>query len=197
MPSHPGLFEPEKKKDMQELVLQRFIIMNIFGEMCQDHFNVEMAEMGERVAAIINIPDSSSEYGEILKEKIENLQAMAEESFKFSCTALMGSVCRGLEGIHTSYLQAAELEQYVVILDTDLIIYDDVKNLQLHYDYSIEAEEKIINAIEAGDSRQAGKLMMQIFDHNLSGKVSADTYRCLVWRGRDLRRPKGRGAIVR
>ncbi len=175
------LFEPEKKKDMQELVLQRFIIMNIFGEMCQDHFNVEMAEMGERVAAIINIPDSSSEYGEILKEKIENLQAMAEESFKFSCTALMGSVCRGLEGIHTSYLQAAELEQYVVILDTDLIIYDDVKNLQLHYDYSIEAEEKIINAIEAGDSRQAGKLMMQIFDHNLSGKVSADTYRCLVY----------------
>ena len=44
------LFEPEKKKDMQELVLQRFIIMNIFGEMCQDHFNVEMAEMGAKSA---------------------------------------------------------------------------------------------------------------------------------------------------
>lgn len=174
------LFDPERK-DGQELVLQRFIVMNIFGEMCQDHFNVEMAELGERVAAVVNLPDGSSEYLEILKEKIENLQAMTAESFKFSCTALMGAVCRGLEGIHTSYLQAAELEQYVVILDTDLIIYDDVKNLQLHYDYSIEAEQKIINAIEAGDSRQAGQLMMQVFDHNLSGKVSADTYQCLVY----------------
>ena len=56
-----------------------------------------------------------------------------------------------------------------------------MKDLQVHYDYSLEAEQKIINAIEAGDSRQARLLMMQIFDHNLSGKVSADSYRYLVY----------------
>ncbi len=175
------LFEPAEKEDQKELVLQRFIIMNVFEEMCQDHFNVEMAEMGERVAAIVNLPQPSSEYVDILKEKIENLQSMAGTPFKFSCAAFMGAICRGLEGIHASYLQACELEQYTVLLETDLIVYDDVKNLQLQYDYPLETEQKIINAIEAGDSRQAGQLVMQVFDHNLSGKVSADSCRYLVY----------------
>lgn len=175
------LFEPAKQERGGEAALRRFIVMNIFEEMCQDHFNVEMIELGERVAAITNLPGMSEDYMEILKDKVESLQTMTQESFQFSCTAFIGGACQGLEGIHTSYLQAGSLEEYVVLLDTDLIIYDDVKNMQLHYDYSIEAEQKIINAIEAGDSRQAGKLMMQIFDHNLSGKVSADSYRHLVY----------------
>ncbi len=175
------LFEPRKQEEGGEAALRRFIVMNIFEEMCQDHFNVEMIELGERVAAITNLPGMSEDYMEILKDKVENLQAMTEEAFQFSCIAFIGAACQGLEGIHTSYLQAGSLEEYVVLLDADLIIYDDVKNMQLHYDYSIEAEQKIINAIEAGDSRQAGKLMMQIFDHNLSGKVSADSYRHLVY----------------
>ncbi len=175
------LFEPAEKKDQKELVLQLFIIRNVFEEMCQDHFNVEMAELGERVAAIVNLPDQSSQYLDILKEKVEDLQAMAGSPFRFSFITLVGAACRGLEGIHSSYLQAGELEPYLVLLDTDLIIYDDVKDLQVHYDYSLEAEQKIINVIEAGDSRQARLLMMQIFDHNLSSKVSADSYRYLVY----------------
>lgn len=175
------LFEPAGLGGGEEAALHRFIIMNIFGEMCQDHFNVEMVELGERVAAITNLPDMSEEFMELLKDKVESLQAMTQESFQFSSLAFIGGACQGLEGIHTSYLQAASLEEYVVLLDTDLIVYDDVKNIQLHYDYSMEAEQRIINAIEAGDSRQAGKLMLQIFDRNLSGKVSADSYRHLVY----------------
>lgn len=175
------LFEPVNHGKDEESALKRFIVMNIFEEMCQDHFNVELVELGERVAAITNLPDMSEELMEILKGKVESLQGMTEESFQFSCIAFMGGACRGMEGIHASYLQAVSLEEYVVLLDTDLIVYDDVKNIQLYYDYSMEAEQKIINAIEAGDSRQAGKLMLQIFDRNLSGKVSADSYRHLVY----------------
>ncbi len=186
------IFEPEAAEEAgRDDMLQRFIVTNIFTELCQEYFNVEMVEIGKRVAAIANLPDDSDRYTEILREKVEALQAMTEESFKFSCTVLMGAICKGVEGIRTSYLQADDLEQYVVLLDTNVISYEEVKNIQIQYEYSVEMEQKILNAIEAGDSKQAGQYMMQVFDRNLSGAVSADIYRCLVY---DMVGPLLRGA---
>ena len=162
-------------------MLRRFIIKNIFEEMCREYFNVEIVEMGEKVAAIANLPENTMNYMGLLKEQVENLQVMTEESFHFQCLAYMGTAQKGQSGIHTSYLQACELEPYSALLDTDLVVYDDVKNRQRQYDYPFETEQKILNAIEAGDAKTAGELIAQVFDRNLSGQTSADVYRYLVY----------------
>ena len=166
---------------IQENALQRFVILNIFEEMCSNYFNLEILEIGEKVAAIINLPEPDLRYQTILKEQIENLQQMTEESFHFSCTVLIGPICQGMAGIHTSYQQASELEEYIYLLDENLIQYEDVKNIQPQYDYPVELEKKIIHAIQAGDSQQAGECMREVFLLNLGGKVSPDIYRCLIY----------------
>lgn len=176
------LFEPEMKKDdAKENALQKFVVTNVFEEMCLNHFGVEMVEIGERTAAIINLPTEEIRHIQTVKELAENLQQMAEESFGFTVRIFAGSISKGLEGIHLSYLQARDMEEYLNLLDTTLILYDEVKNIQPEYDYPTEMEEKIINAMKVGDSRQAGQTMRQVFDRNLTGHVSANIYRCLIY----------------
>jgi len=171
----------EDHGEVEENALQKFAIINVFEEMCLDYFHINMVELGERVAAIVSVPDDRREHLDILKTQAENLQQMMEESFGFSVVVLCGSICAGWEGIHDSYLQAVKLEQYVHLLDADLLIYDEVKDIQPQYHYPLELEQKIINAIKVGDSEQAWTTMEQVFELNLSGHVSANLYRCLVY----------------
>lgn len=166
---------------IEENALQKFAIINVFEEMCLDYFHINMVELGEKVAAIVSLPDDRREHLDTLKTQTENLQQMMEESFGFSVVVLMGSICEGWEGIHDSYLQALRLEQYVHLLDTRLLLYDEVKDIQPHYHYPLELEQKIINAIKVGDSEKAWKSMEQAFDLNLCGQVTANIYRCLIY----------------
>lgn len=176
------LFEPDtKKENLEENALQKFVIINVFKEMCLNCFYLEMVETGERVAAVVNLPNNGNQHIQVLKERIENFQQFTEDSFGFACRILVGSICKGLGGIHLSYQQACDMEEYLNLLDTGLILYDEVKNIQPEYDYPVELEEKIINAVKMGDGRQAAETMRQVFDKNLTGQVSANIYRCLVY----------------
>ncbi len=175
--------ETDRKQEgyMEENALQKFAMINIFEEMCLNYFNIDMVELGERVAAIVSLPDEGREHLDVLKNQAESFQQMMEESFGFSVEILMGSICTRWEGIHDSYLQALELEQYVHLLDAGLLLYDEVKNIQPHYQYPLDLEQKLINAIKVGDSSLAWDTMEQVFDLNLSGRVTANVYRCLVY----------------
>lgn len=166
---------------IEENALQKFALMNVFEEMCLDYFHINMAEMGERVAAIVSLPDDKREHLDVLKNQVENLQQMMEESFGFSVVVLVGELCGGLEGIHASYVQAARLEQYIHLLDADLLFYDEMKDLEPQYHYPLELEQKIVNAVKVGDSSQAWATIEQVFDLNLNGRVAANTYSCLVY----------------
>lgn len=166
---------------IEENALQKFALMNVFEEMCLDYFHINMAEMGERVAAIVSLPDDKREHLDVLKNQVENLQQMMEESFGFSVAVLVGELCGGLEGIHASYVQAARLEQYIHLLDADLLFYDEMKDLEPQYHYPLELEQKIVNAVKVGDSSQAWATIEQVFDLNLNGRVAANTYSCLVY----------------
>lgn len=164
-----------------ENAFYRFIIQNIFGEKAGTAFGAEVLELGERVAAIVNFADKDEARLEQLKELIDSTQQMITEKFGFQAAALTGGIHRGLEGIHQSYIEANELVEYVNLLDDDLILYGDVRNMQKKYDYSMEMEQKIINAIKTGNAEKAGEYISSVFDRNLKGKISIDVCRCLTF----------------
>ncbi len=182
------LLKPEPRGELtkervgeEAQALRKFIIANVLEEICQEHFEVEMTELGEQEAAIIGMTEPSKKNMELLQECVENLQQITEESFNFGCTALLGTACKGIGGIHESYIQAQRMEEYVNLLDTPVICYDKVKDLHFSYEYPEEAEQKIIHSMKVGDQKTAGESMMQVFDRNLSGNVKANTYQCLLF----------------
>ena len=130
------LFKPEPQGELtaermgeEAQTLRKFIIANVFEEISQQYFEIEMTEMGEQEAAIVGMKESSDQNMEQLQECIENLQQITEESFSFTCIALMGMASEGIGGIHESYIQAQGMEEYVSLLDTSIIRYDKVKDL--------------------------------------------------------------------
>lgn len=182
------LFEAEMKDDQtdnselysKENALHKFIITNIFEEMLEGEYLAEITDFGERVAAIVNLPDNEGSVGR-LKSMIEDMQQLIEDKFSFTAMALMGAVEQGVEGIHASYAQVCEVVDYTKLLDSDFIIYDDVKNAQKRYHYSIEMEQKIINAIKVGNSGIACESILQVFDENVADGISIDVCRCLIF----------------
>lgn len=173
--------QPLSEAYSQENALQKFIVSNIFEEMVLEYYTIEMVELGEKVAAIVNLPKEDIQFEENIKELIENMEHHIEVHFGFSVVAMMGSVQKGVEGIHASYVEACEAGEYVKLLDTGLVVYHDIKNVQKKYDYPIDMELKIINAIKTGNSNAAGEYIIETFNRNLSGKVSLDICRCLTF----------------
>jgi YesN/AraC family two-component response regulator len=164
-----------------EMELRRFIISNIFKELVEEHYKIEMVEIGQDLAAIISITKIAEGYEEVIRSNIDKVRQMTEKKFDFHIIALVGSACISLYGIHTSYAQARELTEYVQLLEEDVIVYEDVKNRQMHCDYSMDAEQKIINAIKVADGMLAKKYIEQIFEENISSDVSVDTVRYLIF----------------
>lgn len=173
--------EAREDESVEENALHKFIISNVFEEMVLDCFNIEILEIGDRVAAIVEIPENRQEYMDKIMEMIGGLQQMAQEQFGFSIIALTGDSHPGLEGIHLSYTEACEIGEYVELLDTDLIVYSDVKNAQKKYNYSMDTEQRIINAIKTGQASAAVQYIDQAFDDNFSETLSIDVCRCLIY----------------
>lgn len=160
----------------------KFVVMNIAEEMLSEHYNVEMAEVGEMAAAIVNLPDKDEQHVEGIKEIISNAHRMIADKFRFNMLTLAGDIHKGMEGIHSSYREAREAEEYITLLDSEIIFYGEIKNVHKKYYYPMEMEYKIINAIKAGNSEQAGVYINQLLDVNLDeNKVSASVYKCLLF----------------
>lgn len=73
MKTGTDLENQEQKDHMEENALQKFAIMNVFEELCLNYFNINMVELGERVAAIVSLPGMETENLDILKNQAENL----------------------------------------------------------------------------------------------------------------------------
>lgn len=174
---------PEKSYEMcaQENALRKFILINILEETLSNYVQVELVEMGENVAAVISGKSEEPEQLNILREHIEQVQQMIEERFDFAFAVLIGPSGQGLGRIHALWQQTLELESYINLLDTDLISFEGVKDIQPQYHYSMEAEQKIINGIKVGDKKAAKENMEQVFAENFHGKVSTGICRCLIF----------------
>jgi AraC-like DNA-binding protein len=176
--------EEQKKEDISfedGLSLYKFVIANIFSEVAADHFNVEIADIGNTVAAIINLPSNEMELIELLKDSIDTLQQKIER-FDFHVVSAIGTIEPQLEGIHSSYLAAIEASEYIQLLNADIILYEDIKNQQSKYYYPMETEQKVMNAMKAGDGSAAAEYFGKVLEINYTeNNISMDMRKCLIF----------------
>lgn len=176
-------WEENQEEYIQINSLRKFIIGNVFGEGIEGSFSVEKVELGDTVAMIVNIPELSAGYDEKLEEIIDAMQKYIYENFGFMTVVLAGEAHKGLEGIHLSYMEAREAEEFVAVLDPDYISYREIKNsTHKKYDYSTDQELRIIAAIKSRNSALASSYINKILDVNfLENKASLDMLKCLLY----------------
>lgn len=163
--------------------LRTFIVGNVFGEGIAVRFCHEKVEMGDSVAMVINVPNAIAEYDEQLEEIVDAMQKYIYENFEFMTVVLAGEAHKGLEGIHLSYMEAREAEEFVAVLDTEYISYREIKNSShKKYVYPTDQELRIIAAIKDRNSALASSYINKILDINyLENKASLDMLKCLLY----------------
>ena len=168
------------QSDVDE-AMKMFIIDNIFNEKIGELCHCEIVELDNRQVLIAHDTRLVSKEPD-LWEIVYDLQQFVCENFDFYITVSGGGIHENLEGIRESYLEACEAEEFIPVLEQDCIDYDDVRDNTLRkYDYSLQAEERIVSAIQKNNVEWATAFIDKILETNfLEGQNSSNMRRCLL-----------------
>lgn len=164
--------------------LEYFAVMNVYEEGIGDVFPLEVLEMSNKIVFIVDITKGEEKYTENLQTIHERLREFIQQYFNISVSLLEGGSHLGIAGIHQSYLEACEAETFLQYQDDSYIRYEDVKELKVRrYDYSFDMEERLFNAIRAGDDKLACSYVANIVENNFNKntKASPDMLTCLLY----------------
>lgn len=143
---------------------KQFIIENVFTERVGEILDCAIVEIESRQVMVLHDHDIQGKLWRVLEE-ISELQQFIWDNFEFRVAVSSGSIAYDAEGIHKSYLEAREAEEFILILDQDYISYEEIKNVTCHgYQYSLQAEERISTAVHNDNGQLATALIGKIIE---------------------------------
>lgn len=159
--------------------LFRFIITNVMTELLNGWCGFELVELMDSFVGIFNGKCELLEVREELESTMSQLQEFLGERMKLQVTAVFGELQNGLEGIHRSYLTAQEASDYKE--QQQIVWYDDIRNRHMLYQYPMEAEQRIINAIKAGQHENACQWLDDVIEENFRRReITSAMKKCLL-----------------
>lgn len=161
--------------------LRQFIIENVFTEKVEESFACQMTRIDGYQAMIVSDPDLAYKQPK-LWEIIYDTQAIVLENFQFQPVAASGGIHTGAEGLHASYLEAREAEEFVSAVEHDCVPYDTIRdNILRKYDYSVQAEARILSALQTGNAELAIAFIDKLLERNFSPNgATSNMRRCLL-----------------
>lgn len=180
---HVEIVNPESVYANMEKGLERFVFTNVLEELLEKRAVVEFVELTDCFACIINSDKEIGELRELLEEVLDIMQRFMLECMQLRLLISFGSCQKGIDGLHLSYLLAREAAEYRNFMqDTQYIWYEDVKNRHMLYQYTSEAEQKIINAISVGHEEDALMWIDEVIDFNYSNReITTVMKKCLIF----------------
>lgn len=168
-------------KHAEEQVLLQFILGNIFTELMEEAGNLKiyMVHVGERMVGIANFSEKGRQ--EQICDVIRNTQDIIEEKFGYEVTALLGGCYSRRTEIFKSYGDTCEMEDYISLLEDNLICYEDVCGWDQKYRYNAALDQRLFNAVEAGNQEIAKKQLKKILEPYITGELSLTVYQCLLF----------------
>ena len=161
--------------------LKMFITDNVFNEKVGEVFPCAMVELDGRQVLVVN-DGGKPGMEEKLWEIVCDLQVTVMEYFTLSIAIAAGGRHVGLQGIHESYLEAREAEEFISVLEQDFITYDEIRdNTHRKYDYSTQTEERILSAILNNNAELANAFIDKLLELNFTqNRTTSNMRRCLL-----------------
>lgn len=175
------LFPAESAARAEEESLMLFVIKNIFSELLESggDMRVYMVHVGKRVAGIINLQNPGSM--DQLYDHIYRAQELIEENFQQKIAALVSDCYGSRMEIFKAYQDSCELEEYLPFSEDLVLCSKDIQDLGKTYHYNAELDQKLLNAVKAGNEELAEEQLVLILNPYDMGKISLNVYRCLVF----------------
>lgn len=160
----------EKKKEFskEDMELYIFAAGNIAEELFSSGFKVETDDSNEdSIIVQISLNGDETLQSSHVRTIISDIQAAAAKYLDFSLSAGIGTIEQGIEGIHISYQNAVSAANYTLIYGMGAIIdYADIAtNVHQDYEYPLELEKNIIDAMRTGDEGRIAKSLNSFIKH--------------------------------
>ena len=170
--------------DEEEEALNRFIVSNVYTEEMSSFFELEALELENAIVFFINLSRNKENYLELLENAHNKLLQFLKQYYSFNVCMYEGDCHSGVEGIHRSYLEACEAEEYLKASDVLHFRYRDIRELPLRsYDYSLRMEERLYNALHTGNAKLACSYVEIILKNNFGTgqELGTDMQICLLY----------------
>ncbi len=163
-----------------DATLKQFVVDNVFTELLSKHYVCQIVNL-DGIQAMIVHADDFTENTELLQETILEFQAVLQEKLGFSVAVAVGGIHEGLRGIHESYLETRETEEFLDSLDQDYIAFDDIRDKALRkYSYSVQSEELLFTALQNDDAELATAFINRILESMFQNSESSSVIRKLM-----------------
>jgi len=177
--------EEDKTPEPEKLKLVNFIFTNVIEELCNINNMGIMVEMDDMLACLVNIDDNQLKIGkEVLTSIANKALNFITKNFNIDFTVAISNIHYDISSIPIAYHESLDAMEYKIIMENSKIIhYDNIKNSNHHYNYSYETEYQLTNLIKAGDFDNAKILLNQIFEDNFYKEehISLQLAKCLLF----------------
>ena len=162
--------------------MTRFVLKNILEEMLEARLGIELVDMVDCFACIVNTEKNAEECREFLEEVLDRMQQFMAENMQLKASFVFGGFKKGMDSVHSSYILAREASDYKTMMsDTAFIWFDDIRIRHTIYNYPMEIEQKIINAICVGNSEDVLMWIDEVIDINYHKReLTQHMKRCLT-----------------
>ena len=162
--------------------MSRFVLKNILEELLAGRLTIEIVDMLDRFACIVNTDKKREECREILEEVLDEMQRFMADNMQIQAEYVFGGFKRGIDGVHSSYVLACEASEYKKVMSgTQFIWFDDIKSKHTIYHYPAEIEQKIINAICIGNREDVCEWINEVIVINYQKRdITQHMKKCLV-----------------
>ena len=169
------------KAPVMENSLKRFVVANVLAEGIGEKYTQETREYDEQVVMIVNFPENEEKGIETLQSMCDKYCGFVEDNFKFRINTFAGNEYKGIKGIHYSYLEACQAENFSKDSDENFVCYNEIDAyITRKYQYSFETEETVINAVRNGNVNLANSLIDNVLEKNFRDKDKS-LWRCMLY----------------
>ncbi|MDL2234338.1 helix-turn-helix transcriptional regulator [Ruminococcaceae bacterium OttesenSCG-928-L11] len=155
-----------------------FAIINVFTEIVNDRFHIEITDMGDRIGVIVNLSENTPESIEMVREAVFQCQENIERYLGAIVQCAMGTAYNGAEGIYLSSNEAKMAGEYISGESNRMVLYEEIKDNIQGYQYPMEMEQRIIGAICAGNREDAVSHARQVFAQNRH--IKGEMRKCII-----------------
>ncbi|MGN0983876.1 MAG: helix-turn-helix domain-containing protein [Gemmiger sp.] len=154
-------------------------IMNIFQEIAEPHFALELTGLGETCVAIVGMQENTPAQDEQLLADIRQTKQQIRAHFHVDPGASVGETHAGAADIRAAYQEALEALSFLRD-DGEPVAYHGIHNARTAYTFPLETERKLMDLISLGSEENIAALIRQAFP--LDGAVQdPNVARCLAY----------------
>ncbi|WP_168735629.1 helix-turn-helix domain-containing protein [Cohnella fermenti] len=168
----------------------QFIVSNVVEEVVNRVNRGYVAEVDDMLACLVNLPESGdpSAAMQSLREAAEEVRTFLKREFKVELIISIGGIKSTLAEIPLAYSEALDAMEYKLIIDDDdIIVYEDLHGSAASpnpggYYYPIQIEQKLINHVKVGETKQALDVIDSIMEKNFGEHtLTVPIARCLMF----------------